>query len=635
MTSRSSFRTGVAALITLLGISGCERDLDPLAPASFPSEGAVFLDEFASGLTYQAFGFSKVDALDVDEVVAFKGTAALKLTIPSASDPSGGFAGGAFVSTTPRDLTGYNALTFWAKASTAATFNLGGLGNDNTGTSKFVATWLDIPLSTTWTRYIIPIPDPAKLSQERGMFHFAEGSEYPVGYDVWIDELQYEKVGTIAFEEPTIPTQTVNLAIGSTFAVTGTQVTYDVAGSVQTIQASPAYFTFASSDPSVATVDEEGIIQVVGPGSAVITAKLGSQEATGAVTVEVSVPPEGPAPTPEHPAANVISLFSDVYTDVTVDTWSAEWDAADVADIQIQGDNVKKYSNLSFAGIEFTSQPIDASAMTRFRMDFWTPDPTDPPAAFRVKLVDFGADGAFGGGDDVEHELTFDASTTPALASGAWVSLDVPLTDFAGLTTRSHIAQLIISGDPNTVYLDNILFYKDTPAEPTEPAPTPTLPAADVVSLFSNAYTDVAVDTWSASWDAADLEEVQIAGDDTKKYANLVFAGIEAVSQPIDASTMTHFHFDFWTPDPTADPAVFKVKLVDFGSDGAFGGGDDVEHEITLNSASTPPLTTGSWVSFDIPLSEFSGLTTKGHVAQLIISGDPNTVFMDNLYFHK
>jgi hypothetical protein len=213
--------------------------------------------------------------------------------------------------------------------------------------------------------------------------------------------------------------------------------------------------------------------------------------------------------------------------------------------------------------------------------------------------------------------------------------LDVPLSDFAGMTSRGHVAQMIISGDPNTVYVDNVYFYKEAPTAPTEPAPTPTLEAANVVSLFSDAYTDVPVDTWSAVWDAADVEDVQIGGNDTKKYTNLVFAGIEATSQPIDGSAMTHFHFDFWTPDPTADPAVFKIKLVDFGADGAFGGGDDVEYELTLNASSTPPLATGSWVSFDIPLSEFVGLTTRGHLAQIIISGDPNTVFLDNILLHN
>jgi hypothetical protein len=455
MTSRSSLRIALAAAFFLVGVSGCERDLDPLAPAPFPSDAAVFLDGFAPGLVYEAFGLSKVDAFNVDEQESYKGTSSIRLTIPSSTDRSGGFAGGAFIDPTGRDLSGYNALTFWAKASTAAVFDLGGLGLS----SSFTATWEGIHISSRWTKYVIPIPNPSRLTQLTGLFHFADGSEFPVGYEVWIDELQFEKLGTIASEQPAIDTRVIDAEVGATTEVTGTRVTYDIAGKLQTINAAPAYFTFSSSDPSVATVDESGLVRVVGTGTAIITAKLGETDASGALTIQTPRPPDVAAPTPDLPAENVISLFSDAYTNVPVDTWSAVWDAADVADIQILGDNVKKYSNLVFAGIEAKSPPIDASAMERFHMDFWTSDPTAAPAVFRVKLVDFGADGAFGGGDDVEHELTFDATTTPALATGTWVALDVPLSAFAGLTTRSNIAQMIISGDPNTVYLDNIYFY--------------------------------------------------------------------------------------------------------------------------------------------------------------------------------
>jgi hypothetical protein len=76
-----------------------------------------------------------------------------------------------------------------------------------------------------------------------------------------------------------------------------------------------------------------------------------------------------------------------------------------------------------------------------------------------VKLVDFGPDGAFGGGDDTEHQVEFEAP-----AQGEWVSLDIPLSDFTALTTRENIAQLILVGRPTaqtTVYVDNVYFYKD------------------------------------------------------------------------------------------------------------------------------------------------------------------------------
>ena len=355
----------------------------------------------------------------------------------------------------------------------------------------------------------------------------------------------------------------------------------------------------------------------------------------GGTTPPPAQEPTEPAPTPGHQADDVISLFSDAYTDATVDTWSASWDQADLEDVAIAGDAVKKYTNLVFAGIEFTSATIDATSMTHLHFDFWTPDATTDPAAFRVKLVDFGADGVFGGGDDTEHELALTANSDPALATRRWVGYDLALSDMANLAARGHLAQLIVSGDPNTVFLDNIYFYETAPAEPTVPAPTPSHAADSVISFFSDAYTDVTVDTWSASWDQADVEDVEIAGNATKKYSNLAFAGIEFTSATIDATEMTHFHIDIWTPDPTATPAAFKVKLVDFGADGAFGGGDDSEHEVSLTEDSDPALATASWLSYDLPLSLFTNLAARARLAQLIISGDPNTVFVDNVYLHR
>lgn len=188
----------------------------------------------------------------------------------------------------------------------------------------------------------------------------------------------------------------------------------------------------------------------------------------------------------------------------------------------------------------------------------------------------------------------------------------------------------------NVIFWDNVTFSAQTQvAGPTVPAPTPTYPAANVISLFSNAYNNVPVDTWSAVWDMADVSNVQLEGNDMKLYQNLVYAGIEFVTNPINATGMTHFRMDIWTHDPTAIPAVFKIKLVDFGADGAYAGGDDSEHELTFDASTTPPLVSDNWITFDIPLSDFAGMTARGHIAQLIISGTPNTVYVDNVLFRN
>jgi hypothetical protein len=632
---RPLVRVAVLAAVVAVAANACSRDASTLEPAPFPNDAAVFTDRFGSGVGFQAFGGSKTDAVSIDSTVHRVGVASLKVQIPGPGDPSGGYAGGAFVTTVPRDLSQYNVISFWAKGSINATLDVAGLGNDNTGTSKFTAQRAGIPITTTWTQYFIPIPLAAKLTSERGMFFFAEGPENGAGYVLWLDDIKFESVASVTNARASIPSKTVLGEVGSTIPISGATVTFTVNGVDQTVSAMPGYFTFTSSNTSVATVSAAGVITTVGVGSATVTAKLGESSATGALTIRTAAAPTAGAPVPTRVAADVISLFSGAYTNVPVDTWSASYDLADVEDVTVGGNATKKYTNLTFAAIEFTTHPVNATAMTGLHLDVFVLDNT----AFKVKLVDFGANGVFGGGDDSEHEVTLSATTTPTITAGAWSSLDIPFSMFAGLAARAHLAQIIISGSSPTVYLDNLYFYRSVVVppggtSPTTAAPSPTAAASDVISLFSNAYTNVPVDTWSAAWDNADVADVQISGNDTKKYTNLVFAGIEFTTQPIDATTMTTFHMDIWTPDPTTS-AVFKIKLVDFGANGTFGGGDDSEHEITLTATSTPALATGSWVSLDIPLSAFTGLASRAHLAQLIFSGGLPTVFVDNVYFAK
>jgi len=348
---------------------------------------------------------------------------------------------------------------------------------------------------------------------------------------------------------------------------------------------------------------------------------LSGGAATTEITQSVTVTNLFAAPIPTIPAANVISMFSDSYTNVAVDTWRTSWSQADLADIEISGNKTKKYSKLNFVGIEATTTPIDASSMTFFHTDIWSSDFTE----FKVKLVDFGANGVFGGGDDKEHEITI---SNPEKEK--WVSLDLPLSSFTGLTTRSHIAQIIFVGAPSgatTVYVDNVFFYNL--AGSVTSAPAPTLAASKVISMFSDSYTNVPVDTWRTPWSQGNLQDVVISGNNTKKYTALNFVGIETIANPIDASAMTHFHTDVWSSDFTE----FRVKLVDLGANGVFGGGDDVEHEVVI-----PSPAKGSWVSLDIPLSSFTGLTSRAHIGQLIYVGAPagnNTVYVDNVYFHN
>ncbi len=213
------------------------------------------------------------------------------------------------------------------------------------------------------------------------------------------------------------------------------------------------------------------------------------------------------------------------------------------------------------------------------------------------------------------EEITFDFSAS----IGNTYSRLVIIPDFATRTQE------------NIIYFDNIQVPDGVPAgplpEPTIAAPTPTQNPGDVISMFSDAYTDVPVDTWLTVWSQGGLEEVQIAGNPTKKYTSVNFVGIETVGPNlIDVSAMTHFHLDMWTPEAND----FKIKLVDFGADAAYGGGDDTEHELTFSAPATE-----TWISYDIPLTDFANLVITGHMAQYILVKAPmGTIYIDNVFFY-
>lgn len=220
-------------------------------------------------------------------------------------------------------------------------------------------------------------------------------------------------------------------------------------------------FTYSSGNTDVATISGT-TITIKGSGTAVITASQaanGSYDA-GSATANLVVgynPPSTAAPTPRREAPSVTSLYSDEYTNITVNTWSASWDMADVSDTVIAGNNTKKYANLVYSGIEFTgANSIDARSRNFMHVDIWTPN----ASPLKLKWVDFGADNAYDGGDDkssIEYVLL------PAPTPGMWTGYDIQLSDFTGLDNKRNLSQLLFIGSNATVYFDNLYLSAGNP----------------------------------------------------------------------------------------------------------------------------------------------------------------------------
>ncbi len=467
------------------------------------------------------------------------------------------------------------------------------------------------PTLAGWNSYDINLAQfPAVALNNIGQFKL-EGT--PFGSSVvYLDNLYFWKESA-ALVDPTFGAFTVPSKVIGDAPFSITPPTSNSTGG----------FIYSSSNPTVASVSGN-TITIMGAGTTVIKATQRTVDnlfksksvSTNFVVTSVSSVPTTAAPTPpSRNASDVISMFSNAYADIAVDTWRTDWSSATLTNTQIAGNDTKLYESLNFVGVETTGgNSFDASSMQKMHLDIWTPNMT----TLRVKLVDFGANNGYGGGDDREHEITLN----PTLSG--WNSFDINLSDFVGLTTREHISQMILSGIPvgaGIVYVDNVYFWKSAtgvvlPTEPVTAAPTPTVPAANVISLFSDAYTNLAGTDWFPNWGQSTVvADVAVAGNTTKLYSSLNYQGVQ-FADPVNASGMNFLHLDIWTPNCTA----FKVFLINAGP---------VEQSVTL----TPTLS--GWNSYDINLAQYSNIN-KSAIVQFKLEGTPfgsSKVYVDNIYF--
>lgn len=471
-------KTVIAGFIIVLSY-GCERDLtDDAIPATFPNTADIFTDA-PVGLTDDFFksfdpaGGANTEGFGTDDQVAFEGSTSIRIDVPAPNDPNGGFIGGIFKDRGEgRDLSGYDALTFWAKGSTTATIGEVGFGTDFEE-SNFAVTLANVQLSTDWRKYTIPIPDPSLLTQEKGMFLFSAGTQSTngFGFTFWIDELRFENLGTLGQPRPQIfngEDITQQAFGGSMLQTTGLGYKVNLASGInQTVRATANYFDFTSSNPSIATVSNLGEINVISEGTATITASIRGALAEGSLTLEVTGPFEF-APAPTRDAASVISLFSDTYTDVPVSRYNSFFEPfqTTLGGVLPIGDQaIISYTDLNFVGIVFNPvifpseavPTINAAGMTHMHIDINIQEELQVGDRILLELTNYGATNQTGG---------FTINSTD-LETDGWVGFDIPLAQFVGLTDRSSLGLLLFNSQigPNptisNVFFDNIYFYNE------------------------------------------------------------------------------------------------------------------------------------------------------------------------------
>jgi hypothetical protein len=160
-------------------------------------------------------------------------------------------------------------------------------------------------------------------------------------------------------------------------------------------------------------------------------------------------------------------------------------------------------------------------------------------------------------------------------------------------------------------------------AQPTTNAPVPTNAQADVISIYSGSFTNVATN-YDPNWGQTGFGQVNPnydpgTGNVVLAYPNFNYQGTDITPQ--NASGMEYLHIDIWTSTATN----VKVSPINNGTGVA---------EILV----TVPLVQNGWSSVDLPKSAFTGMTWD-NVFQIKFDGQggvsPSTIYLDNVYFWK
>tara|TARA_B100000959_G_scaffold254223_1_gene285744 strand:+ start:299 stop:1609 length:1311 start_codon:yes stop_codon:yes gene_type:complete len=206
----------------------------------------------------------------------------------------------------------------------------------------------------------------------------------------------------------------------------------------------------------------------------------------------------------------------------------------------------------------------------------------------------------------------------------AWEELTFDFSSHIGLPEAIGIDQIVVFPDfnlsgrtqDNIIYFDNISFSPATvPGSPTEAAPTPTLSEANVISIFSDAYTNIAGVNLNPAWGQSTVvTEMTIEGNNTLLYTGLNYQGTEFTAQ--DVSGMTYLHIDYWTDNST----MLKFFVI--------------SQTPTVDSDyHTIAIVTEEWASVDIPLTTFPNVDLTD-VFQFKVEGN-GTIYWDNFYFYS
>lgn len=261
-------------------------------------------------------------------------------------------------------------------------------------------------------------------------------------------------------------------------------------------------------------------------------------------------------------------------------------------------DNVYFYNNSTATDTEAPSKPEVSVASASY---------------FHVVLSCTATDNS----GSVTYNVTADGGIT---ATGGGVSGTAAQVTVSGLQAGTEYTFTVTASDLDGNNSEATAVTATTLTAPA-PAEAPTHDAADVFSIYSDAYT---AGTWFniGNWNQSTVAtEVTLAeGDNAYLLENYNHMGWEMNdNQSIgDLTGMEYLHVDVY---PVTEGASFTITPI-------WGATQRMDYTCT-------PFTAGQWNSYDIPLTAFTGIDLAAIYQMAFGGGTGGSLFIDNVYFWK
>jgi hypothetical protein len=221
----------------------------------------------------------------------------------------------------------------------------------------------------------------------------------------------------------------------------------------------------------------------------------------------------------------------------------------------------------------------------------------------------------------INYYITVGGTTTKVgAASGIQKSYEFTRlpssTEFSFSITAKDLSENDAANNPIQLLTNTLQAFP----EPATSAPVPPARnSGDVISIFSNSYTNIANTNFNPYWQQSTWYESKfIAENEMVKYENFNYQGIE-IGSKVNASGMQYLHIDVWTPNETS----LKISPISQSSG---------EKAVQLM-----PLNLNGWNSYNIPLSSFTiqGLSVADILHLKLVGTGKSIIYIDNIYFYK